>query len=58
MPKITYHIGAGSWSLTVEDQGTTTVFDIAAMDRHERGRFFAELRKVLKKRYTGDTRRG
>jgi len=48
---MTYHAGASGWTLTVGRGASAAVYDIKAMTPHDRGRFFFQLRGVLKERY-------
>lgn len=51
MRSIVIHMGATRHTITVTEGGKTEVFDINAMDKHQRGRFFAAFRDVLESLY-------
>lgn len=49
---MTYKAGAAVWGLHVTfKDGTTTFYDIRKMQPKERGKFFADFRYVIDKRF-------
>lgn len=48
---ITIRMGAGVWTVTAHDAGGEVAFDLNAMSREQRGRFFSQFRRIMNQKY-------
>lgn len=48
---VTIRMGASHWSVTAHDPKGDITFDLNAMNREQKGRFFSQFRRVINQRY-------
>lgn len=48
---ITIRMGAGVWTVTAHDPKGDVSFDLNAMGREQKGRFFSQFRRIMNQKY-------